>query len=320
MNAGISNTTGENNTFLGEEAGDLNTTGTNNLFAGAFAGFSNTTASDNCVFGVDAFSSNTTGDKSVAIGFQSLHSNTVGINNIGIGYHSIYNNISGNNNSASGVETLLNTTGDNNTAAGYQALLTNTSGTGNTAIGYHADVSTGTLTNATVIGNGAIVNASNKIRLGNSAVTVIEGQVAYTFPSDGRFKTNISENVKGLDFIMRLRPIVYNFQTKKYDEFIRGGANNDVKFASSVDYTESEKILHNGFIAQEVEKAAKESGYEFDGVVAPKNNKEAYGLSYSQFVVPLVKAVQEQQAIITKQQQQIDELMKELQLIKEKLK
>jgi len=31
-----------------------------------------------------------------------------------------------------------------------------------------ADVSTGNLTNATAIGNGAVVNASNKIRLGNT--------------------------------------------------------------------------------------------------------------------------------------------------------
>jgi hypothetical protein len=45
------------------------------------------------------------------------------------------------------------------------------------------------------------VNASNKIRIGNSSVTVIEGQVAYTFPSDGRFKTNVSENIKGLGFL-----------------------------------------------------------------------------------------------------------------------
>ena len=117
---------------------------------------------------------------------------------------------------------------------------------------------------------------------------------------------------------MKLRPVVYNFQTKKYDEFIN--ANDDVRFASKIDYAESENIRHNGFIAQEVERAAKETGYEFDGVVVPKNNKEAYGLSYSQFVVPLVKAMQEQQAIIEKQQKQIDELVKELQQLKEKIK
>jgi Chaperone of endosialidase len=51
-------------------------------------------------------------------------------------------------------------------------------------------VSAGNLTNAMAIGNGANVNASNKIRLGNTAVTVIEEQVAFTFPSDKNKKEN----------------------------------------------------------------------------------------------------------------------------------
>ena len=51
-------------------------------------------------------------------------------------------------------------------------------------------MSAGNLTNATAIGTGAIVNASNKIRLGNTAVTVIEGQVAFTASSDKTKKEN----------------------------------------------------------------------------------------------------------------------------------
>jgi uncharacterized protein YsxB (DUF464 family) len=46
------------------------------------------------------------------------------------------------------------------------------------------------LTNTTAIGQGAIVNASNKIRLGSTAVTVIEGQVAFTASSDKTKKEN----------------------------------------------------------------------------------------------------------------------------------
>jgi trimeric autotransporter adhesin len=145
---------------------------------------------------------------------------------------------------------------------------------------------------------------------------VIEGQVAYTFPSDGRFKTHITESIKGLSFIMKLRPVAYNFQTKKYEAYIHGAT----RFASSVDYSASENLRHNGFIAQEVEQAARESGFEFDGVIVPKNATETYGLSYSQFVVPLVKAVQEQQAMIQQQQQQIDELIKEVRLLKQRSK
>jgi hypothetical protein len=48
----------------------------------------------------------------------------------------------------------------------------------------------GNLKNATAIGNLAIVNASNKIRLGDTAVTMIEGQVAFTAVSDKTQKEN----------------------------------------------------------------------------------------------------------------------------------
>jgi hypothetical protein len=54
-----------------------------------------------------------------------------------------------------------------------------------------------------------------------------------------------------------------------------------------------ENIRFSGFIAQEVEAAAKEIGYNFSGVDAPKNEDDFYGLRYAEFVVPLVKAVQE---------------------------
>ncbi|MBC7776696.1 MAG: hypothetical protein H7246_14780, partial [Phycisphaerae bacterium] len=49
---------------------------------------------------------------------------------------------------------------------------------------------------------------------------------------------------------------------------------------------------------QEVEAAAKEVGYDFSGVDAPKNEHDVYGLRYAEFTVPLVKAVQEQQVQI----------------------
>ena len=74
----------------------------------------------------------------------------------------------------------------------------------NTAIGFHADVpESSNLTNATAIGAGAIVDDSNKIRLGNTDVTVIEGQVAYTFSSD----RNKKENFRPLDGEEVLRKI-----------------------------------------------------------------------------------------------------------------
>jgi hypothetical protein len=74
-----------------------------------------------------------------------------------------------------------NTTGSFNTAIGLNALVSNTTGFFNTASGAATDVVSPNLTNATAIGSGAIVNASNKVRRGDALVTVIEGQVAFTF-------------------------------------------------------------------------------------------------------------------------------------------
>ena len=59
-----------------------------------------------------------------------------------------------------------------------------------------------------------------------------------------------------------------------------------------------EKIKFSGFLAQEVESAALESNFDFSGVRTPENNSTPYSLSYAEFVVPLVKAVQEQQDMI----------------------
>ncbi|HXO74206.1 MAG TPA: hypothetical protein VN824_03225, partial [Puia sp.] len=73
-------------------------------------------------------------------------------------------------------------------------------------------------------------------------------------------------------------------------------------------YREASAIRRSGFIAQEVEKAAQSSGYSFSGIVKPNTAQDHYSLSYESFVVPLVKAVQEQQAQIESLQKQIDEL------------
>ena len=69
-----------------------------------------------------------------------------------------------------------------------------------------------------------------------------------------------------------------------------------------------ENIKMTGFIAQEVQQAAKDAGYEFSGVQKAGDDVGLYSVSYAQFVVPLVKAVQEQQDTIEQQQQEINRL------------
>ena len=60
------------------------------------------------------------------------------------------------------------------------------------------------LTNATAIGNGAIVNNSNKIRLGNTQVTVLESQVGLTVVSDKTQKENF-QPVDGEEVLAKIR-------------------------------------------------------------------------------------------------------------------
>ena len=73
-----------------------------------------------------------------------------------------------------------------------------------------------------------------------------------------------------------------------------------------------EEIHYTGFIAQEVEKVATEIGYNFSGVNKPQNDKDHYSLVYGEFVVPLVKAVQEQQTMINQLTKQNEELRSRL--------
>jgi hypothetical protein len=79
-------------------------------------------------------------------------------------------------------------------------------------------------------------------------------------------------------------------------------------YKKNLNYSDAEKVRHSGFIAQEVEKAAKESGYAFDGISIPKDENGNYSLDYATFVVPLVKAVQELATQNEELQKQIDEL------------
>jgi trimeric autotransporter adhesin len=147
-------------------------------------------------------------------------------------------------------------------------------------------------------------------------VTVIEGQVNFTAASDARFKRNINSNVPGLDFISRLNPVTYTWDI---DAFCWHTGESLVENLAA-NRAEASAIVYTGFLAQEFEAAANEIGYNFSGVVSPKNEHDNYGLRYAEFTVPLVKAVQEQQkmiedqnAIIAQQSLRLETLEKQIQ-------
>ena len=291
------------NTAIGDSALQSNTTGGNNTANGMNALRANTTGSYNTANGEAALYSNTTGKWNTANGHQSIYSNTTGSYNTANGLSALRANTTGSSNTADGYRALVsNTTGGANTANGYQALYSNITGNYNTALGYRANVSSTNLSNATAIGNGAMVSARNRVRIGNTSVSRIGGQVAWTNLSDGRIKENVQEAVPGLSFISQLRPVTYTLNTRKQDEITMQAMPDSVKekrMLSDEDYLESSSIVRTGFIAQEVEAAAQKVGFDFDGVSTPENETDLYGIRYAEFVVPLVKAMQEQQEMIT---------------------
>lgn len=307
----FSNSTGYNNIAIGSQSLYNNINGFNNIAIGHISLTQNTTGKYNTVLGVASLENNTSGYSNTGVGYKSLNRNTTGRYNCSMGYLSLRNNVDGNYNSAFGYNSARsNTSGIQNTAMGYQALRENETGKFNTALGAKADVVAEDLNYATAIGYGTIVNSDNKVRIGGSTVTVVEGPVNYTV-SDKRFKSNISEkDVKGLDFITKLRPVVYNVETRKIADFWAKGMSDEdkVEYFEGLDFTESSAIRQSGFIAQEVEEIAKEVGYDFNGVHVPDNENDNYSLAYSQFVVPLVKGMQEQQDMIEELKKEIEEL------------
>jgi hypothetical protein len=145
------------------------------------------------------------------------------------------------------------------------------------------------------------------IKLGNNSVNWIGGHSSWHNTSDGRFKTNVREDIPGLDFITKLRPVSYTWDLDALDRFMKipENENNEHKAERKQERIKQEKVIHTGFIAQEVEEAAQQAGFDFDGVHHPANEGDPYSLAYAEFVVPIVKAVQEQQEMIDNHELQI---------------
>lgn len=287
-----SNTSGSDNVAIGKEALFNNETRSGNIAIGSLALYSNETgvansyeAINNVAVGFEALTDNSTGFNNTGIGYFALHRNDVGFNNTAIGSYAINSNTSGFYNVAIGDNTMVqNTTGSQNTALGHSTMVGNVTGTYNTCVGAYSGMSDA-LTNSTVVGNNAYVTTSNAIAVGNTSVGSIKGQVGFTTFSDARIKKNVIENVPGLSFINELRPVTYHYDIHKQNEML--GVKDNGDWAGKYDI---EQVTFTGFLAQEVDAAAKKLGYDFSGIDKSEN---LLGLRYAEFTVPLVKAVQE---------------------------
>jgi hypothetical protein len=106
--------------------------------------------------------------------------------------------------------------------------------------------------------------------------------------SDGRYKENVNPLPYGLDEVTALRPVTFEWISRQ------------------------DGSLHYGLIAQEVREVLPEivSGDEADGAML--------GVNYGELVPVLVKAVQEQQAEIESQAEQIADLEARLEALEER--
>ncbi len=310
------NTQGSNNTAIGNGSLFSNTTGVYNVAIGG-AMTSNTEGLYNIAIGDGTLTRNETGRDNIAIGSSALYFSSAS-ENTAVGYFGMYNNTTGTYNTASGyLASFSNTVGNNNTAYGSYALYGNVSGNDNTAVGNNAlytnqtgrrittvgsgaDVTDVNFRNSTAIGYNAKVDASNKVQVGNMNVKSIGGMVGWTNYSDARIKQDIKENVPGLSFIKQLKPVTYHLNPVKANELLGKKDSLTKAGESNID-----KILFTGLLAQDVEAAAKKINYDFSGV--DKTGK-IMGLRYSEFVVPLVKAVQELNAKNDSLQARLDKI------------
>ena len=98
--------------------------------------------------------------------------------------------------------------------------------------------------------------------------------------SSGRFKENITDLNLGLDEVMKLRPVTYNWRE---------------------DYNSKDSDLQFGFIAEEARNVS-ELFVNYD------SNGTLHGVNYAQLTALLAKGVQEQQGQIDKNTDEIEEV------------
>jgi len=158
----------------------------------------------------------TVGTNTVAIGSQAGQTN-LGTDSIAIGYNTSVTRL-GIQSTAVGSYSGYNQTGSYNTFigrdAGYDAQAQRT-GSNNTYIGYAAQANASNYSNSTAIGTGAVITASNQIKLGTTNETVsIPGKLAIGTSTTPLISLNIVGTNNGIG---RMRNTGFSHDTDKID-------------------------------------------------------------------------------------------------------
>jgi hypothetical protein len=241
----------------------------------------------NIAIGGTAHDELTTGYENTAIGYGAGHKLTTGDMNIAIGSGALDANVSGNNSVAIGHDALGWYTGSNSVAVGWQAGGSS-AGSNSLYLGYQA-YSSGNEDEIILTGSGNPVSAgANSLTFGkngNRVYNQFNSNNNWTHSSDERMKKNIQNETLGLSFINRLRPVTYNFRLpSEYPE--------DFPYYDAEDKNPKTDKLQHGIIAQEVKAAMTAEGNDtFNGYELA--NDGVHSVSESNFVYPMIKAIQE---------------------------
>ncbi|MEO7358425.1 MAG: tail fiber domain-containing protein [Ignavibacteria bacterium] len=286
-----SNSSGYQNTALGSQSLYSNISGTDNTAVGRLTLGTNTTGSSNTSVGNLSLFSNDIGSFNTAVGFNSLNSNTSGNQNTAVGLSALHYNFSGSNNTAVGETSLFfNSTGNENTALGKLSGVFLTSGSNNTLIGYFSQPSSGTVSNQITLGDGNI----SSLRCNVQTITSL---------SDRRDKKNITDLPLGLDFLMKIKPRLFNWDKREwYDNNISDGSKmNEAPTA--------------GFIAQELDEVQTTENAEWLNLVM-KDNPEKMEATSGNLLPVMVKAIQELKTENDLLKQNNNKLSSEVELLK----
>jgi hypothetical protein len=256
-------------------------TNTNNVAVGNSAGANVTTGISHTLIGADAGDAITTAQRNVAVGYAALTSNQTGTGNVGVGVGALNDTTGGLNTGVGDLAGYQITSGENNTALGRDALRSGSPG-------------------------GPATTDSNVVGIGDENIASFHCQVALTVSSDQRDKTDFVNLDLGLDFVKALEPVTYYWDKRakylnKNNE--DGTPNTDYDLDSvTPNGTHKEDWMDVGFKAQAVQALQDSSGYTSAAnknlLVSISDDGKQLGLKYEKFVPILVKAIQDQNAII----------------------
>jgi hypothetical protein len=320
--AGLSNSDGLRNTFIGYSAGiwcatpndtialgwkaggTTAITGDSNIIIGSMAAYTLTEGAANVCIGTNG-QCGTTGDFNVVIGGSfndatSASRNVViggavntgvatGADNILMGWGAANVLESGSDNIILGAAAGDDlTTGGENVFIGHETGSTVTTGSKNISIGVSNVLNATGATSRIAIGSDLPVNTDNYVYIGNTTNHIyadFNSALDWYYSSDERMKKDIVDADLGLSFINDLRPVTFSYKSpSEYPEEWTSYDSENIK-------PMSDRVDH-GLIAQEVRVAMMKAGiYEFGGWDEQPDGKQA--ISPSAFVFPLIKAVQE---------------------------